>query len=100
MHYNHAFGLFASVQVNAAKVVATGSGGRAKDGSLIPMTVKEGDMVLLPEYGGTEVKIEDKEYVFLNFLSSFACFGFLFFTVLILYFLYFLIVLQAPHLPQ
>ena len=64
MHYNHAFGLFASVQVNAAKVIATGSGGRAKDGSLIPMTVKEGDMVLLPEYGGTEVKIEDKEYVF------------------------------------
>ena len=64
MHYNHAFGLFVFVQVNAAKVIATGSGGRAKDGSLIPMTVKEGDLVLLPEYGGTEVKIEDKEYVF------------------------------------
>ena len=54
----------AVVQVNAGKVIATGSGGRAKDGSVIPVTVKEGDMVLLPEYGGTEVKIEDKEYGF------------------------------------
>jgi chaperonin GroES len=58
------FCLILLVQVNAGKVIAVGSGGRAKDGSVIPITVKEGDMVLLPEYGGTEVKIQDKEYVF------------------------------------
>ena len=28
------------------------------------MAVKEGDTVLLPEYGGTEVKLDNKEYVF------------------------------------
>ncbi|MCO5572419.1 hypothetical protein L7F22_026174 [Adiantum nelumboides] len=51
----------ASSKVNSGKVVATGSGGRTKDGSLIPLTVKEGDTVLLPEFGGTEVKIGGKE---------------------------------------
>lgn len=48
-------------KVNAAKVLATGSGGRAKDGSTIPVSVREGDTVLLPEYGGTEVKLGEKE---------------------------------------
>ncbi|RWW74964.1 hypothetical protein BHE74_00017042, partial [Ensete ventricosum] len=31
-----------------------GPGGRDRDGKLIPVCVKEGDTVLLPEYGGTE----------------------------------------------
>ncbi|KAH7331233.1 hypothetical protein KP509_20G021000 [Ceratopteris richardii] len=48
-------------KVNSGKVIATGPGGRAKDGTPIPMTVKEGDTVLLPEFGGTEVKIGEKE---------------------------------------
>lgn len=30
-------------------------------GDLVPMSVKEGDKVLLPDYGGTTVKLEDKE---------------------------------------
>lgn len=30
-------------------------------GDLIPVSVKEGDKVLLPDYGGTTVKLEDKE---------------------------------------
>ena len=29
---------------------------------MIPFNVKEGDTVLMPKYGGTEVKIDDKEY--------------------------------------
>jgi len=33
-----------------------------KDGTQVPITVQAGDKVLLPEYGGTKVKIEDKEY--------------------------------------
>ena len=32
------------------------------DGKLVPMDVKKGDIILLPKYGGTEVKIDDKEY--------------------------------------
>ncbi len=35
---------------------------RDEDGKEIPFDVKVGDKVLLPKYGGTEVKINDKEY--------------------------------------
>ncbi|RWR79760.1 chaperonin, mitochondrial-like protein [Cinnamomum micranthum f. kanehirae] len=49
-------------KLNSGKVVAVGPGTRDKDGNLIPVTLKEGDSVLLPEYGGTEVKLGDKEY--------------------------------------
>lgn len=44
------------------KVIAVGPGKRDDDGKLIPMNVSKGDIVLLPKYGGTEVKIDDKEY--------------------------------------
>ncbi|GJN07790.1 hypothetical protein PR202_ga25651 [Eleusine coracana subsp. coracana] len=49
-------------QLNAAKVVAVGPGERDRDGKLIPVSLKEGETVLLPEYGGTEVKLAEKEY--------------------------------------
>lgn len=49
-------------KLNSGKVVAVGPGTRDKDENLIPVTLKEGDCVLLPEYGGTEVKLGDKEY--------------------------------------
>ena len=48
-------------QINEGTVVAVGPGARATDGSVIPMGVKEGDKVLLPEYGGTKVTVDDKE---------------------------------------
>lgn len=44
------------------KVIAVGAGKRDDDGKLIPMSVKKGDLVLLPKYGGTEVKIDDREF--------------------------------------
>ena len=44
------------------KVIAIGTGKRDDDGKLIPFNVKVGDTVLMPKYGGTEVKIDDKEY--------------------------------------
>ena len=43
------------------KVVAIGKK-RDDDGKEIPFDVKAGDKVLLPKYGGTEVKINDKTY--------------------------------------
>jgi len=53
-----------SKQLNAAKVVAVGPGERDREGKLIPVALKEGDTVLLPEYGGTEVKLAaDKQYL-------------------------------------
>uniref|UniRef100_A0A8W8MC84 10 kDa heat shock protein, mitochondrial n=2 Tax=Magallana gigas TaxID=29159 RepID=A0A8W8MC84_MAGGI len=45
-----------------ATVVATGKGARDQQGNIIPPSVKPGDEVLLPEYGGTKVVLEDKEY--------------------------------------
>jgi len=50
-------------KVLEATVLAVGSGARnAETGASIPMSVKVGDRVLLPEYGGTKVGIDDKEY--------------------------------------
>jgi len=44
------------------KVIALGTGKRDDDGKIIPFNVKVGDTVLMPKYGGTEIKINDKEY--------------------------------------
>ncbi|CAJ1967784.1 unnamed protein product [Sphenostylis stenocarpa] len=49
-----------SSKLNSGKVIAVGPGIHDKEGKLIPVAVKEGDTVLLPEYGGTEVKLDDK----------------------------------------
>jgi chaperonin GroES len=44
------------------KVVALGTGKLDDDGKVIAFNVKKGDKVLMPKYGGTEVKINDKAY--------------------------------------
>ena len=49
-----------------AKVVAVGPGKRDDKGVLIPADVKVGDIVLTSKYGGTEIKLDDKEYKILN----------------------------------
>ncbi|KAL3841152.1 hypothetical protein ACJIZ3_025743 [Penstemon smallii] len=49
-------------KLNSGKVVAVGPGSHDREGKLVPVSVKEGDNVLLPEYGGTEVKLGEKEY--------------------------------------
>ena len=43
-------------------VIATGPGARNQAGETVKMSVKEGDKVLLPEYGGEKVEIEKQEY--------------------------------------
>ena len=43
------------------KVIAIGKK-RDDDGKEIPFDIKVGDKVLLPKYGGTEVKFNDKTY--------------------------------------
>uniref|UniRef100_A0A8C9GG75 10 kDa heat shock protein, mitochondrial n=1 Tax=Piliocolobus tephrosceles TaxID=591936 RepID=A0A8C9GG75_9PRIM len=47
-------------KVLQATVVAVGSG--SKGGEIQPVSVKVGDKVLLPEYGGTKVVLGDKDY--------------------------------------
>jgi len=43
-------------------VIALGTGKIDDDGKVIPFNVKKGDLVLMPKYGGTEVKMGGKEY--------------------------------------
>ncbi|CAG9087585.1 hypothetical protein JYU34_021358 [Plutella xylostella] len=53
----------AQSKVLHGEVVAVGPGARKENGDFIPLLVKVGDKVLLPEYGGTKVSLEtDDEY--------------------------------------
>ena len=45
-----------------AEVIAVGPGGMV-DGKEVKMEVKVGDQVIFSKYSGTEVKIEDTEYI-------------------------------------
>jgi chaperonin GroES len=49
-----------------AKVIEIGPGKRDENGKLIPMDVKVGDFILTSKYGGTEIKLDDKEYKILS----------------------------------
>jgi chaperonin GroES len=49
-----------------AIVRAVGPGELDDNGKRIPLEVKEGDRVLISKYGGTEVKIDNKEYKVLS----------------------------------
>ncbi len=44
------------------EVVAVGTGKRDDKGDLIAFNVKVGDKVLLPKYGGTEIKYDSEVY--------------------------------------
>lgn len=44
------------------EVVEAGPGNYDSHGKTIPLSVKVGDQVLLPDYGGTKIELEDKEY--------------------------------------
>lgn len=48
-------------KVLEATVIAVGPGTRTDSGSVIPPSVKAGDQVLLPEYGGTKIHVNDEE---------------------------------------
>ena len=43
-------------------VIAVGTGKVDDNGKKIPFNVKKGDKVLMPKYGGTELKLNGKEY--------------------------------------
>jgi len=48
------------------KVVAVGPGRLDEEGKRIPIDVKVGDSVIYSKYAGSEVKIEDEEYLILH----------------------------------
>nr|XP_055183113.1 10 kDa heat shock protein, mitochondrial-like [Nyctereutes procyonoides] len=45
-----------------ATVVAIGLGSKGKCGEIQPVSMKVGNKILLPEYGGTKVVLDDKDY--------------------------------------
>ena len=49
-----------------AKVIAVGNGKVTDDGKKLPLDVKVGDRILFGKYSGSEVKIDDKEYLILR----------------------------------
>ncbi len=49
-----------------AEVVAVGSGKVLKDGKKLPLEVKVGDKVLIGKYSGSEIKLDNTEYLILR----------------------------------
>lgn len=47
------------------EVIAAGAG-KIEKGERVPLDVKAGDRVLFGKYSGTEIKIEDEEYLILR----------------------------------
>ena len=48
------------------KVVAAGKGKVTEDGKVAPMEVKAGDRILYGKYSGTEIKIDDEDYLIMH----------------------------------
>ncbi len=48
------------------EVIAAGNGKAGEDGKVRPLDVKKGDRVLFGKYAGTEVKIENVDYLILR----------------------------------
>ena len=48
------------------KVVSVGSGKVLEDGTVKKLQVKKGDIVLFTSYAGTDVKVNDKEYLIMD----------------------------------
>lgn len=49
-------------ELNEGKVLAVGPGAFDKDGKRLPMGVSTGDRVLIPQYGGSPVKVGEEEF--------------------------------------
>ncbi len=49
-----------------AKVIAVGKGKVSEDGKNIPLEVKAGDKILFGKYTGTEIIVDEKEYLILK----------------------------------
>jgi chaperonin GroES len=48
------------------EVISVGPGKVMEDGKRAPMSVKAGDRVLFGKYAGSEIKIDDEEYVIMR----------------------------------
>jgi chaperonin GroES len=54
------------------KVISVGNGKVLEDGTIKKMQVKKGDIVLFTSYAGSDVKVDDKEYLIMDESSILA----------------------------
>ena len=47
-------------------IVAVGTGVRKDDGTVVPLELKAGDMVLFGKWGGTEVKVDGEDLLIMK----------------------------------
>ena len=47
-------------------VIAVGNGKKNEDGKVFPLDVKAGDRILFGKYSGTEIKLDNEEYLILR----------------------------------
>ena len=47
-------------------VIAVGNGKKTEEGKVIPLDVKAGDRILFGKYSGTEIKLDNQEYLILR----------------------------------
>ena len=48
------------------EVIAVGKGKRLENGTLVPLDVKPGNYILFAKYSGTEIKLQDREFLILR----------------------------------
>jgi chaperonin GroES len=48
------------------EIMAVGPGKLTDDGKRIPMDLKVGDRVIYAKYGGTEIKVDDEDFIILR----------------------------------
>ncbi len=48
------------------QVIAVGHGKKTEEGKVVPLDVKAGDRILFGKYSGTEIKLDDVEYLILR----------------------------------
>ena len=48
------------------KVIAVGKGKVSEEGKATPLEVKKGDKILYGKYSGTEITVDDEEYIILR----------------------------------
>ena len=56
----------AAEKPETGEVIAVGNGKITDEGKKIPLDVKAGDKILFGKYSGSEVKIDDKEYLIMR----------------------------------
>jgi chaperonin GroES len=48
------------------EIIACGKGKTTEDGKVLPMDVKAGDKILYGKYSGSEIKLDDQEYLIMH----------------------------------